>query len=151
MGLFSDTYHVTDKHYHNINLPDTIKVHEHKAPTDESIKLLEEMHDKAMKNIIAKVKVDDNLVNGECWIFEQPWNMHEFKLVYKFKINQQEFNIEELLDRGIFMENHKELYEIQNKLQERAKSVMLWYTCKKMTQVFYEKITGQQLPDYLIK
>jgi len=60
MGLLSSSYH---SHSHDnsthIKSPDTVKVHEHKAPTDESIKLMEEAHNKAIENIIAKVKVED--------------------------------------------------------------------------------------------
>ena len=52
----------------SVNFPDTIKVHEHKAPTDESVELLQEMEQKALENIIAKVSgCDNNSVKWEAY------------------------------------------------------------------------------------
>jgi hypothetical protein len=153
MGLLS-----TSRHFHNndnsisIRFPDTIKVEEHKAPTDESIRLMEEMHDKALKNIIAKVKVEDNVVNGECWYIEQPWNMNDIKLIFKFKINGQEFTVEKELSRGeIGWDNCNSIENISLQLGNYAKAVMLWYALKMFTGVAYEKITNTPFPKELLR
>jgi len=142
------------RHFHDnrtsIRFPDTIEVNEHRAPTDESIRLMEQMHDKAIKNIIAKVKVDDNLVNGEFFMIEQPWNMNEVKLWFKFKINGHEFNIEREVSRSEF-ELDEDSYQIRRKLYEIGKSYMVWYLLKKMMIEFYEKVVNEKIPEYLIK
>lgn len=148
MGILSTT-RISNNHTH-VSLPSTINVHEHKAPTDESVKLMEEMHDKALKNIIAKVKVEDNLVSGYVFLISQPTNMFEYKLVFKFKINGQEFTVEKEVDRREFAMDEEFRY-IESQLQDKAKALLLWYSLKKFTQVAYEDITKSKLPDYLIK
>ena len=37
------------------NYPSTINVYEHRAPTDESIRLLNEMEEKALDNVVLKI------------------------------------------------------------------------------------------------
>jgi hypothetical protein len=153
MGLFSTKYdfHSHDNSTH-IKYPDTVNVHEHKAPTDASVKLMEEMHDKAIKNIIAKVKVEDNLVNGECFLIEQPWNMNDVKLIFKFKINGQEFTIEKELARfEMGGDEQKKISDLSIKLESHAKAVMLWYALRMFTGVAYEKITNQEFPKELLR
>ena len=55
----------------NITSPSTVRVfsdtQEHRAPTDESVKLLREMEDAAMKRIIAAIKADNNDIKFD-WI-----------------------------------------------------------------------------------
>lgn len=154
MGLFKTTneFHSHDNSV-TIRNPETIHVHEHKAPTDESIKLLEEMHDKALKNIISKVKVEDNLVNGECFAVEHPWNMNEVRLIFKFKINGQEFVIEKEISRSeIFSTpDFRLIADIEFKLKNYATAVMLWYALKMFTGIAYEKITNTPFPKELLK
>lgn len=52
--MFNTTHnHVHEDH--SVHFPDTINVHEHKAPTDESIKMLHEMEEKARESVIAHI------------------------------------------------------------------------------------------------
>jgi hypothetical protein len=145
-------FHKHDNSTH-IRYPDTVNVHEHKAPTDESIRLMEEMHDKAIKNIIAKVKVEDNLVNGECFLVQQQWNpQNDFKIYFKFKINGKEFTLEkELSSNKMGLEDHRQLQDFSIMLGDQAKAIMLWYALKMFAPVAYEQITGKQYPTELIR
>ena len=146
----STHFHRYDNSTH-VRYPDTIKVHEHKAPTDESIRLMEDAHDKAIKNIIAKVKVEDNLVNGECFCVEQPWNIYGVKLYFKFKINGKEFTIERELPRSeMGLGEEKEINELTIKLSNHAKAIMLWYALKMFTTSVYEQITETKFPEHLL-
>lgn len=151
MGLFSTShFHSSDNSTH-IRYPDTVNVHEHKAPTDESIRLMEEMHDKALKNIIAKVKVDDNLVKGECFLLNQPWNDNELKMIFKFKINGTEFNIErEFSRRDLDLNDRRVVDNLFEELQDNGKALMVWYTLKMFAASAYEQMTGREFPKELI-
>lgn len=52
--MFNTTHnHILEDH--SVRLPDTINVHEHKAPTDESIKMLREMEEKARESVVAHI------------------------------------------------------------------------------------------------
>lgn len=152
MGLLSTNhYHSIDSRT-SINYPDTVHVHEHKAPTDESIRLMEEFHEKAVKNIIAKVKVEDNLVNGECFLVEQPCNLKDVKLYFKFKINGKEFTLEKELSRyEIGLEEGKEIHNVLVNLENNAKAIMLWYALRMFQSIMYENIVGHKFPEYLLK
>lgn len=39
----------------SVHYPSTINVHEHRAPTDESVKILNEMEEKALENVVLKI------------------------------------------------------------------------------------------------
>jgi len=152
MGLLSSTRNYSIDRSTYIDYPDTVHVHEHKAPTDESIRLMEDAHDKAIKNIIAKVKVENNLVNGECFLVEQPCNINDIKLYFKFKINGKEFTLErELSRREIGLDEQKEINMVSLKLENHAKAIMLWYALKMFSSVMYEQIVGEKFPEQLLK
>ncbi len=142
------------RHFHDhdnsthINFPDTIKVHEHKAPTDESIRLMEEMHHKAIKNIIAHVKIEDNIVNGQCWAVRRMTHIQDVLFIFKFKINGKEFTVEKeysTWDLANF-EDRQDIERLTRHLQDEGKGLLLWYALKMFQMVAYEQITGQKPP-----
>jgi len=76
-----------------------VKIEEKKAPTDESVRLLNEMMEKAQKNIIGSIKIDDNLLNiiGACFSTPPPLDKVLFQI--RFKLNGKEYFIEEYIDK----------------------------------------------------
>jgi hypothetical protein len=91
MGLLSIT------HVHNNTTsigPSRIDVHEHRAPTDESIKIYNEMLLKAKDQIMQEVHIHNNIIEGcvFCFINSIDAEMNR-KIVsnYKFKINGKEY------------------------------------------------------------
>lgn len=135
----------------NIHYPDTINVHEYRAPTDESIRLMEEMHHKALKNIIAKIDVDNNLVTGKCWLIEQPLHIDNYKIVVKFKINNTEFSFEKECNRSEFFKEGRLIGFLNEKLQNIASSILLTYMLKMFTVEAYKQITGDDFPKEILK
>jgi hypothetical protein len=113
--MFDDIFNRTDKSTH-VHFPENINVHEHKAPTDESVRLLNEMQEKAVKNIIAAIRVEDNTVNGVA-IAYQDLAMIQCRsgvMIYlKFKVNGVEHTFEETVEDRIFAD-----YKNENKLTE---------------------------------
>lgn len=80
--------------------PERIDIHEHKAPTDESVRLLNEMQEKAMQNIVFKGEVKNNVFSGELSVFRLNKNItvsldEVYSIYYKFKFNGQEYVINE--------------------------------------------------------
>lgn len=73
---------------------------EFKAPTDESIRLLNEFQDKASTNIIEKVIVNNNLVDGVAILFGDRM-MGTRTLKVRFIINGQEFSFSKELGREL--------------------------------------------------
>lgn len=152
MGLFSD------KHYHrhdnstNIHFPDTIK--EVKAPTDESVRLLNEFQEKALDNLISKVEVKDNMIEGTVMAFEMARTamaiQHDVIIICKFKINGQEFVVEKGVSKTELLEGNadKVILNINLYLRDYLKSVMLWFMMKKFVEVAYKQITNSEFPKF---
>lgn len=153
MGLFSTTTHNHfTENLTRIDYPDNITVNEIKAPTDDSIRLMEEMHEKSIKNIISKVRVSDNLVNGVAYCVLNPIYIEDVELIFKFTINGQEFNINKRISRSdLDMQESYEVHKVSARLCNYAKAIMLWYSLKKLTSVFYEQITNEKFPQELLK
>jgi len=57
--------HLTPPGYQYVN------VTEKRAPTDESVRLLKEMEQKARDNIIASIELDSNLVKGRVFVMKE--------------------------------------------------------------------------------
>lgn len=72
--------------------PDEIKVVEKKAPTDESIRLLNEFQQKAFDNIVACIQLSNNeLKDITCWIYNDMYSFNERARV-RFKLNEKEID-----------------------------------------------------------
>jgi len=61
-----------------------------RAPTDESIKLWEEMKEKAYKSIIHKIQISDNVVNGKAIVYNDIPSMDE-ACMYEVVVNGRKF------------------------------------------------------------
>jgi hypothetical protein len=71
MALFSKT----NNHFHRtesetVLVPYEKTVHEHRAPTDKSVQLLNEMQEKATQNIIETIRLEGNGLSAVALCFE---------------------------------------------------------------------------------
>ncbi len=98
MGLFSTHTH-SESHTHSERLvPYEKTVHEHRAPTDDSVKLLNEFKEKAIENIFYSFLIKDNIIEADAFmIWENPID-YTMTFHCKFKINGEEFYIRESVD-----------------------------------------------------
>ena len=62
-----------------------------RAPTDESVKLLKEFEEKAVENIIDKIHVNDNSINGVVLVKQIQLNPFNHKFYWKFTLNGKEY------------------------------------------------------------
>jgi hypothetical protein len=82
----------SQNHYHNHNT----KITEHRAPTDKSVELLNEFQDKAAKNLVKSIIIEDNIVNGTLQVYREP-QYQRYAVYAKFKINGHEYEINDHL------------------------------------------------------
>lgn len=82
-----------------IEFPDTIKVHEHKAPTDESIRLYEEFKLKALDSIVRSFKIESNILNAHVIAIAEDPCLDKVRVVIRFNINGQDFKTEAFVER----------------------------------------------------
>ena len=62
-----------------------------RAPTDQSVKLLKEFEEKAVENIIDKIHVNDNNINGLVLVKQIQLNPFNHKFYWKFTLNGKEY------------------------------------------------------------
>lgn len=148
MGLLKTTNNydysteVTQRVTENVN----VTVHEHKAITDEAVKYMEEAHNKAISNILAKVRVEDNIINGEVFLINQPWNINDVKIYCKFKVNGTEYTVEKLFARYDFLGNDsKAISELEKTVKHAGEGIMLWWMLKHFCSETFKKITGHEI------
>lgn len=61
----------------------TKEVHEHRAPTDESVKLLREMEQKAKDQVIKSIQLEANHLNANVYIYADPMSFNNmFRVVF---------------------------------------------------------------------
>lgn len=104
----------------------SITIKEERAPTDDSIRLLQEMEAKAAKSIIDKIIVEDNIVNGAIYIMED--HLANAKVIYiKFKLNGEEYNIKEIVPRHELIDKSKAVYKL---LQKASNAILQEFVLK---------------------
>lgn len=107
-----------------------VTVHEHRAPTDESLKLVEEIREKVQKEIIEAIPIQSSTLNG-CVLYK--WSSPDFyglEILAVFKLNDKEYEVRLKIEgaeyhrlrhmsRGSLLEAHRHvLNTLHQKLAE---------------------------------
>lgn len=110
--------------------PQNITVNEHKAPTDDSIKLLEVMQEKTYKSIISQFSVETNILSGLVTCFNKDF-VHGlgYRVLWQFKLNDERFEFDE--DFKLSEINLSNPIDIIHKLYEKASKVIVEKMIKK--------------------
>jgi hypothetical protein len=83
----------------------TQTIHEHRAPTDQSVSLLKEMQEKAVKAVEQTIRLDSNEFSGVVHIHREPWDA-SVKAIAHFKVNGRQHKAEvSLNDHDITPQN----------------------------------------------
>jgi hypothetical protein len=83
----------------SVNFPSSIKVQEHKAPTDDSARLLNELTIEAKKNLIKTITINDNTINCAAMFFVNSPISFNLTSQIRFKLNGKEFTIINEMER----------------------------------------------------
>ena len=94
----------------------TLNVHEHRAPTDDSVKLLMEMRDKAYDSIIETLQMGDNNVKARAIMYRDHLEFCT-RVRYQVTLNGEVLEGEEKVD--IRDETHSGKYQIMRVIYER--------------------------------
>lgn len=86
----------------------SVSVNEHKAATDESIKLLNEFQEKAKENLCYSVRINQTYLNAVAFFFREDQMDGGFEVYYKFGLNGSEFKVKTFI-------SDDEWYEEQSK------------------------------------
>ena len=78
-----------------------------RAPTDKSVELLNEMQDKAIKNLIKSVNIKDNTMNGTVLYFMQRADWDGVDFIARFSFNGTEHELRGHVRRLDLSDSHK--------------------------------------------
>ena len=100
MGLLTgDTYISTGGGTEYVPYCERVEVTEHRAPTDMSVKLLNEFEEKARENIIAKVEIRENNINAAVIYYMDNFAGNRIEFHIRFKFNGKEYVMRDSVDR----------------------------------------------------
>jgi len=84
----------TSNLYHNYTGPSSISVVHKRAPTDDSVRLLKEMEDAVIQNIVDSITVNNNEFNCKIYYMRDNLNMdNKYSIVYSLNGNKHVCNI----------------------------------------------------------
>lgn len=86
-------------------------IHEHRAPTDESVRLLKEMEEKAKNSFIKKIHVTDNTFTGIIYIAKDYYRPNTILACVKFSINGKEYVVNHEYDGSYRLSKEEMMYE----------------------------------------
>lgn len=89
------------------NTTPKIDIHEYRAPTDESVRLLKEFEEKALEKLYSTTRLENNTFNVVWHVFREYITL-ENKVVCRYKLNDIEYKFEFAIDS---MYNSKKISE----------------------------------------
>jgi hypothetical protein len=107
-----------DRHIHMPRMPDEIRVtqHEHRAPTDESVRLLNEMEEKVEARLLAVTELRSNIINATWHTFDEPERLGT-RTVLRFTINEGKVQLE--LQHGRGLTKREEFERVRDAIAKR--------------------------------
>ncbi len=109
MGLFKDTYNIS----HTTVAPSYPQtIHEHKAPTDDSMKLLREMEEAARQSVLDVYQFEDNFISGIVVLMKARTGVDDRTIYIRFTLNGRLVEFQEKLDIRVVMFDKRRAYEL---------------------------------------
>ena len=103
---------------------ESVTVHEHRAPTDESVKLLNELTEKALKNITHRFSTSNNTLQTSWAVYvDQP--QHKRVALCKFVLNGKEHTLQVDIPEWEVQSKEELLGRLYSEVTERLAKEML--------------------------
>lgn len=93
MGLFNTT-HIIQGKTDRVPYCKEVNITEKKAPTDESVRLLNEMQEKAQRNIISTIRIEENCLKAIVVYFQDDIEKDRVKYQIRFNLNGKDHIID---------------------------------------------------------
>lgn len=113
----------TTRVYNTTNHPRTLEVKEHRAPTDESVKILKEMEKEAMDKIVEMGKIEDNIFNVKWYIYGDQYSWEDWCRCV-FTLNEKKYDFKFILPCK-FTNTSEIIPKIKEELLKELSSVLL--------------------------
>jgi hypothetical protein len=117
-------YYIQQKEH----IPYEKTVIEKRAPTDDSIRLFEEMKDKAYHSILESVCINQNTFTGKA-ILAKDWQSAQYIAMYKFVLNGTAYEGRIEVTESLIRSFETEIYRIIAKRMSEEISIALLKEC----------------------
>ena len=84
----------------------TVTITENRAPTDESVNILNQMQEKTLQNIIKSVNVKDNTMNAAVLYIVRGMAFDVVDFIAKFTFNGKEYELKGQISRSDMMDTN---------------------------------------------
>lgn len=86
----------------NVRVDANVSVTENRAPTDESVRLLKEMQEKATKDIVASIALNDNKLSAACIVVSRDMLNLSHDVHGRFILNGKEYTFTHKMKADMF-------------------------------------------------
>jgi len=137
MGLFT----TTNVHNHETieSGPSEVHIHEHRAATDDSIRLANEFRDKVKRDIVKQAIIDNNIVNAisVCYVDNPSLKSNRINTHIRFKLNGEEFYFEKDLRMEVMENNEEYLGRIYEAVSQQI-ALLIISKMRHLEDLFYK-------------
>lgn len=133
-----------DTHHHG---PRSVSVHstshEHRAPTDESVRLLKEMEAAALAKLLSVTRLESNTLKATWHVFEDH-PIDSAQAICRFELNGQEHKITVDLERARrHLQPEQLAYQIRDKVVEKLANILTAELFAEATSIDRMAIAGR--------
>lgn len=144
MGLFNTTNnfhrHTTETRYVNRD----VSVTEHKAPTDESVRLFDEFLDKAKSRMVASVTINSNIISCHAMYFSTDYCVGErYEVWLRYELNGEVYQLRSTLDYFDFEVNEATIIDTLKLVYEHVAKVLADEFVTKSQHHIIDNLTGK--------
>lgn len=131
--MFNTTY--IDKRPVAQHSSSSVSITEKRAPTDESVRLLREMEETALNNVLKVLDIQDNIVSGRLIIFH---SIESFNKRYKclFKINEKDFSIDGELPYNVEGTDGEYIQKFYDVISKQLAKFLLENSMEELPKIF---------------
>jgi hypothetical protein len=97
--------------------------HEHRAPTDESVRLLQEMQDRALASVIGAFKTEGNTLRTAWHVIDDPMRLAR-RAIVRFTLNGSDYEFTIDLPEHRFSDIREVAIEVHRRVTEELARVL---------------------------
>lgn len=107
-----NTTHIHQHKTEHVPYVKKVEVTEKKAPTDESVRLLNEMQEKARENIIHSINIDTNVLKALTVFYRNDIMNPKVEYHIKFQLNDEQFLVKAEMNHNELINDASSVYKM---------------------------------------
>ena len=138
-----DTYNKTERITEHVPYEKTVTINEHKAPTDDSIRIFNEVKEKALKDVLKYITSKDNSISLKGCLSQEPMSL-ELHFNGLLLLNGKEVHVSTTIKDDIRLSGADKLVDIRTQIVKAISEVLA-------KNIFIEAINRDKLNCDILK